>query len=140
MAYTEALLTTNNFKRPKVLKDNDALLIIIIRLVMLEPGRILGLPMEAGVGLVSRYRYCNENDFDDLKLDIETQIATYIPDAQGANVDIQFKKTEIFTDKKIMMIGIRLGNNTYAIGTDGENVYQGLDTGNPRTLSLSDLL
>ncbi len=139
MAYTEALLTTNNFKRPKVLKDNDALVVIIVRLIMLEPGRILGLPMDAGVGLVSKYRYCTEDDFDTLKVDIENQIAKYIPDAQGASVTIQFKQTEVFRDKKIMMIGIRLGNNIYAIGTDGENIYQNVDS-NTRVISLSDLL
>lgn len=137
MGITEVLLSTNSFRKPEVKKDNEALLILITRLIMLEPGSIIGLPIEAGIGLSTKYRYCIEDDLPNLKNEIERQVSIYIPDGQGAEISCEFRKTGSLADRKILIIGVRLGSDIYAIGTDGESVYQSVE--GDTTLSTTSL-
>ena len=39
MAITEYLLETDKFKRPKIVKDKDAIYILLVRLALLEKDR-----------------------------------------------------------------------------------------------------
>lgn len=140
MAITESLFSVNNFNKPTVLTGNKAKVTLITRLILLEPGKILGMPIEAGIGLRSRYRYANEDELSSLETEIQNQISIYIPDAQGAEVTCVLRKSSSLGDRNILMIGIRIGEEIYAIGTDGENVYQSEDDNNLSTISLQSLL
>ena len=44
-----------------------------------------------GVGIVSRYRYAFEGSAYKLKADIEKQIAAYLPELQGCQIDVSDK-------------------------------------------------
>ena len=140
MAITESLFSVNNFNKPTVLTGNKAKVTLITRLILLEPGKILGMPIEAGIGLRSRYRYVNEDELSSLETEIQNQISIYIPDAQGAEVTCVLRKSSSLGDRNILMIGIRIGEEIYAVGTDGENVYQSEDDNNLSAVSLQSLL
>lgn len=74
----EPLMTVNKFYQPVVLKNTDAAVVRIIRLILLEPGTIQTHP-DCGVGIVSKFRYSTEVDIKDLENRISNQIATYLP-------------------------------------------------------------
>lgn len=81
----EMLLSVDNFKRPTVLEGKDAIGILLVRLIQLEPGTYASRP-KMGVGLLSNYRYCDEAKALQLKDHIIDQIRTYFPEYQGVQV------------------------------------------------------
>lgn len=81
----EMLLSVDNFKRPTVLEGKDAIGILLVRLIQLEPGTYASRP-KMGVGLLSNYRYCDEAKALQLKDHIRDQIRTYFPEYQGVQV------------------------------------------------------
>lgn len=76
MAIKEYLMTTNNFNRPKVVKDQDAIYTLLVKLALLEPGTYQTHP-DMGLGLCSKYRY--SSDVEAIKSDYKRQIQTYLP-------------------------------------------------------------
>ena len=103
----EHVLSLNNFNMPKVYNGSDAEYILIVRLLLLEPGKIQTHPyME--VGIISRYRYNNEDNFlITLENDIKQQIQTYLPQLVMTNVSLVIKNN---------ILGI-------IINTSGDNAY-----------------
>jgi hypothetical protein len=81
----EMLLTVDSFKKPKVLEGKEAIGILLVRLIQLEPGTIASRP-KMGVGLLSNYRYCDEQKALQLQDHIKDQIRTYFPEYQGVRV------------------------------------------------------
>ena len=81
----EMLLSVDNFKKPTVLQGKEAIGILLVRLIQLEPGTYASRP-KMGVGLLSNYRYCDENKALQLKDHIRDQIKTYFPEYQGVQV------------------------------------------------------
>lgn len=81
----EMLLSVDNFKKPTVLEGKDALGILLVRLIQLEPGTIASRP-GMGVGLLSNYRHCDEGKALELKDHIKEQIRTYLPEYQAVEV------------------------------------------------------
>ena len=77
-AFLEYTMSVNTIKRPKILKDKDAVYVLLVRLLILEPGTNQAFP-EMGLGLVSRYRYSFATDINKLIIDYKNQIATYLP-------------------------------------------------------------
>jgi hypothetical protein len=61
-----------------VVSDEDYATILLVRLILLEPGTFQTHP-DCGVGLVSRYRYAKNLDIARLQKDIKDQIAKYLP-------------------------------------------------------------
>lgn len=118
--YSEYILSTNKFNQPVVLKDGQAIATVLIRLLLLNPGTIQSHP-DMGVGLISRYRYMDTTEINSLKLDIEDQINTYLP---------QFTLTEVelsIVDNNELNVRITIDNTIYSLVTDKD------------TLRLSDL-
>lgn len=93
----EACLTTDEFNRPKILKGREAISTLLIHLILLEPGTYPSRP-EMGVGLISRYRYNDEESMKKLKQDIEDQVNLYIPEFNSVNVDISLAKDSLNND------------------------------------------
>ena len=72
--YKEYVLSTNSFKKPKVLTGKTAIATLLVRIILLEPGTD-PLQPEMGVGLVSKYRFLNGPLEVDLKNDIKSQVS-----------------------------------------------------------------
>lgn len=89
--YREYLLSMNNFGRSKVVTDETAIATLLTRLILLEPGTNPLMPT-MGVGLVSKYRYLFESSAEDLKKDIQTQIRTFLPQANCTNVNLIYNQ------------------------------------------------
>ena len=89
----EYFLGTNEFNRPSVWTDVDATYVLLIRLILLEPGTYPNHP-RMGVGLVSRYRYAKESDLSQLGIDIEEQIATYLPNFSSVSAQLTLTNTK----------------------------------------------
>lgn len=114
MANTEEhLLSVNSYEEPTVLYDNDAAYTLIVRLILLEPGKDPNRP-KMGVGLISRYRYTTSDNINQLKQDIKDQIITYLPDLITSDVDIKAYGTTlafyIKTDK--VTYGLKFDSDT----------------------------
>lgn len=74
----EYLLTTNEYKEPKVVEGSDAYGILLARLLLLQPGTN-PLHPGMGVGLGPKYRFISESDMDALQTLIQEQVNTYLP-------------------------------------------------------------
>lgn len=123
--FKEYLLSINEFVKPKVLKDAQAVYTSIIRLFLLEPGTNQTHP-EMGIGIRSRYRFSDTTDIDTLRQDVKTQIQNYLPNL--LTTDIQIK-----TYGTTLAIFITTEDETvYAIGYN-------TDTGNIGGLTLDDI-
>lgn len=84
-AFLEYTMSINTIKRPKVLKDKDAVYVLLVRLLLLEPGTNQCFP-EMGLGLVSKYRYSFANDINKLIIAYKNQINTYLPGLEVIDV------------------------------------------------------
>ena len=110
----EDLLSLNNFNMPKVLKDTDANYALIIRLLLLEPGKFQSHP-SMGVGLRSRYRYNNDENFlIHLQNDIKNQMSTYLP-------TISYRNIKLNISNNILGIIIEANEGDYIIGYNGDS-------------------
>jgi hypothetical protein len=89
----EYFLGTNEFNRPSVWTDVDATYVLLIRLILLEPGTYPNHP-RMGVGLVSRYRYAKAEELNNLKDDIQDQITTYLPQFSSIDVELTLTNTK----------------------------------------------
>ena len=87
----EMLLSVDSFKKPTVLEGKDAIGILLVRLIQLEPGTISSRP-KMGVGLLSNYRYCDEDKVLKLQDHIREQIRTYLPEFQTVQVETKLKE------------------------------------------------
>ena len=114
-AYREYTLSTNSFKKPRVLTGKPAVATLLVRLILLEPGTYQSSP-EMGIGIVSRYRYGNEDDIENLSSDIKDQIQTYLPGFERVEVQIQ----ESDLDKKILVIRVTLNDIIYDVDISTE--------------------
>lgn len=126
LAFTEFLFSVDDFQNPKVVKDAEAVATLLTRLLLLEPGTIQSHP-EAGVGIISRYRYSTEGAASELQADFQKQIEKYLPQFQGAKVTVREKD-------KTFMIAAEIDDTLYGI-------YYDTNTSNIKTsyTKLSDL-
>lgn len=86
----EFLLSTNDYKEPKVFEGKDAIAAKLLLLFNMIPGTNR-LHLEMGLDLAGRFRYCTEDDLEDLQSEAQAQIETYLPDyASMINVTCQF--------------------------------------------------
>ena len=82
------VLSLNDFNMPKVFNASDSAYVHIIQLILLEPGKYQSHP-NMGIGIRSRYRYNNDDNFlIDLKSDITNQITTYLPELTDVTVSL----------------------------------------------------
>ena len=107
----EMLLSVDNFKKPKVLEGKDAIGTLLVRLIQLEPGTIASRP-NMGVGLLSNYRFCDEEKALQLRDHIRDQIRTYLPEYQAVEV---FTK---LNPSGTLIIDIRIDTTLYRYETE----------------------
>lgn len=106
--FTDHLFTTSVFNKPLVIEDKEAILTLIVRLILMEPGTMSFIP-EAGVGLVSKYRYLSKDMIPTLERDIEDQISRFLP--YFKTVDIQIT----MDTNKILYIELNLDDNLFTL-------------------------
>lgn len=101
---TEYLLSFDQFKKPEIKKGQQAIALLLLRLILLDPGAD-PLHPEMGVG-IRRYRYSMDT-LEELKQRVSSQIATYLPNFTGAEVELEI------TDDKLCNIKIYFNDNVY---------------------------
>lgn len=108
MSVTESLFSLNEYNKPKVLYEKDAIYTLIIRLLILEPGTVESHP-DMGVGIVSKYRYAEDTECMDLKNNIYEQIQKYLPDFVGADIKVTADKVTSLFNIEIEIDGTIFG-------------------------------
>lgn len=89
-------LSTNDFYEPTVSTDKTALGVLLVRLILLEPGTDPTRP-HMGIGIVSRYRYMTPDSLLDLKRDLSQQISMYLtPYVSNVNIVLELSDGEIY--------------------------------------------
>ena len=102
------VLSLNEFNRPKVFNASDSAYVHIIQLILLEPGTYQSHPT-MGVGIRSRYRYNNEDNFMmNLKSDIKNQISSFLPEL----IDVEVTLTH---SNNVLGIIIDTSTGTYVV-------------------------
>ena len=102
--HREYLFSVNEFNEPKKVENKSAIALLLVRLIMMDPGSD-PLHPDMGVG-IRNYRYSADN-LEDLRSRVQTQIETYLPEFQNANVAI------IRTPDKVCNIEISIDDITY---------------------------
>lgn len=109
----EALLSVNKYDRPKVLKNENATSMLLLRLLLLTPGTIQSRP-NMGVGIISRWRYTDMENIKDLESEIERQISKYLPNLIASKVTVNPSENR----KGEILIDITINNVIYSFETD----------------------
>lgn len=96
MSIREYFLSVNDFEQPKIAEDENAVYILLLRLLMLNPGTIQSHP-DMGVGIVKLWRYTESNTVvSDLQPVIEAQITKYLPGVRMNRVSLEvINETEL---------------------------------------------
>ena len=69
-----------------------------------------------GVGIVTKWRYCDVDRLGDLQLEISNQISTYLPTLRLSEVNLKMKQ-----NSKDLIIEIKVNGILYSYETDNEN-------------------
>lgn len=88
----EYTLTITPLNRPEVLKNQEAIAMLLLRLILLNPGTDPLHPL-MGVGIIN-YRYAM-GKLDELKSRVQEQINTYLPCFPAANVEIDITPSKL---------------------------------------------
>lgn len=117
----EHVFTLNSFNMPKVFEGSDAGYVLIIRLLLLDPGKYQSHP-NMGVGLRTRYRYnMGDDTVIQLQQDIKNQIGKYLPELLTTEITL-------IEDQKLHTLGIVIDTDdgSYVMSYDPES--QEIDT------------
>lgn len=121
----EYLLTTNEFMIPDSVKGSDAYGLLLLRLLLLQPGQN-PLHPGMGVGLGPKYRFITEDNMNMLQDRVQEQIDTYL------SQDFTVKTTVYMEIKPSHYLKIIITAN------DTDYIYDTEDSNTP--IELSDLL
>ena len=117
----EYSLKVNDFNEPKVYEKQQALMLLLTRLILLEPGTFQSHP-DMGVGLISNFRYRVDDGslIADLKSRIQTQIDTYLPFLSGVTVLVEIHDKSFYVSIGIddLIFGILYDTQTNNLTTD----------------------
>ena len=109
----EHVLSINNFNMPKVYDKSDATYMLIVRLLLLEPGKFQSQPY-MGIGLKSKYRYNNQEGFlQTLQNDIKNQMSMYLPQLSFTDITLTIKD-------RILGIIINTNDGAYVVAYDND--------------------
>lgn len=113
----EYLLTTNVYKEPTVVEGSDAYGILLVRLLLLEPGTN-PLHPAMGVGIGPKYRFISEGDIPVLQTRIQDQINTYLPSEFQAVTRVHL---ELKSKSKYLQIIIIADDTKYIFDTENSD-------------------
>lgn len=95
--FKEYHMDVDDFKEPRATEGKKAVGVLIVRLLLLEPGTDPMRP-EMGVGLVSRYRYMFPDRLSELKQEISRQLETYLFPYQTVGIELDMYDKELTID------------------------------------------
>ena len=104
--YREYLLNVNEFNKPEIQVDHNALALLLTRLILLEPGTNPLFPT-MGVGIVSKYRFLMQDQEANLINDIKEQANKFLPGSKCTNVNL------IYNDDKTINIEITVDDTVF---------------------------
>lgn len=113
----EYLLSTNEYKEPRVAEGSDAYGILLTRLLLLEPGTN-PLHPGMGVGLGPKYRFISEDDMPMLQTLIQEQVNTYLPSSFLTTTKAYL---ELKPNSKYLLITIVADDTKYVFDTEDSN-------------------
>lgn len=120
--FREYHLGVDHFKQPDTAYGKKAIGVMLIRLLLLEPGTDPMRP-NMGIGLVSKYRYMFPDKLNELRDDIYNQLDTYLYPYQRLEVILTAQDKELHLD-------ITINDETYQYVTKEQE-----DKGNTITLT-----
>lgn len=97
---TDYSFSVNEFEEPKKYEGAKGIMMLLTRLLLLEPGTFESHP-SMGVGLVSKYRYSMAGEEYKLRSDFKHQIEKYLPDLQGVDVQVEFKNYTFYISVEV---------------------------------------
>lgn len=100
----EYLFSINEFNKPDKVEGKNAIALLLVRLIMMDPGSD-PLHPTMGVG-IRKYRYGLDNT-EELRSVVQYQVETFLPCYQNATVAI------IVTPDKVCNIEITINDTTY---------------------------
>lgn len=103
-------LSTDDFKQPKISYGKTAVGVLIIRLLLLEPGTNPNRP-EMGVGLISKYRYMFPDKLGELKNNIYDQLNRFLFPYQKIAISME-------VNDKCLILQISIDDTTYKYVTE----------------------
>lgn len=101
---SEPLLSVNKYYKPLVATDQNYATLLLVRLILLEPGTFQTHP-DCGVGLVSKFKYATDVDMAELNSKIKEQIMKYLPQFSLVNVRCELGDDKA-GDEKVIKIYI----------------------------------
>lgn len=116
MRYYEYFLSVNNYQAPTEVKDEQAIYTLLVRLIILNPGESYINP-EMGVGIYTKWRYCDAERIPDLETEITNQISTYLPGLSGCEVHIDLDPE----NPNLYIINIKISDILYTLKIDTLN-------------------
>jgi len=103
----EYTMEVDQYNNPGVLENDDAVMALISRLMVLEPGSD-PLHPDMGVG-IRNYRFTNtEQGLSELKTKISTQLQTYLPDFSATEISLKVNEDHTLT------VDIYIGETIYS--------------------------
>ena len=115
----EYLLGVNSFNKPAVVEGAEATCVLLMELILLEPGSN-PLKPRMGVG-IKNYRFAKDKT-EELCERIRSQISEYIPEANSVTVEIQQ-----ITAQKVANIRMNINGITYIYDSTIANIPITLD-------------
>lgn len=109
----EYFLSVNKFDEPTEVIDAQAIQTLIIRLLIMNPGES-DINPEAGVGLYTKWRYCDSEKLPELESTIQDQLNTYIPILLGCEVNVELDEEEVH----MYVITIKIAKSMYVFAAD----------------------
>lgn len=102
-------LDVNDFNEPRASVGKTAVAVLVVRLLLLEPGTDPMRP-EMGVGLVSKYRYMFPTRLPELKQNICDQLERFLFPYQTVGIELDI-------DDKELYIEVTVDDHTYKFVT-----------------------
>lgn len=102
------------FNKPTIFNGKHAVAIKILILLMMKPGTDFLHP-EMGIDIVGRYRYCDEDDLDELQEEINNQLEAYLPNMNIVSVNVSMRDNDIVTK-------INIDDTVYTFKSDDKQV------------------
>lgn len=123
--FYEYFLSVNSYLAPTEVTDEQAIYVLLVRLILLEPGSSEINP-DMGVGIYSKWRYCNADDIPQLQSSILDQISTYLPQLAGCTVNVSLDSENL----SMYIIEIKISDKLYTLKIDTLN----------KTISLANII
>jgi len=106
--YREYLASIDKFKKPRIINGESAVGILLLRLLLLEPGSD---PLHPDMGVaIRKFRYSMEDELEALNKEISEQMSTYLPDF---NADVKLTPNP----DKTLKVEITIDETVYELDT-----------------------